>query len=737
MTATKTHRQHTRVLVRIDSHVTGAHDVSSDCVMMQTEKSVKQRGRFQLQLVPRRNYLNVIHPNDVVNIYVDPGDGVRGWVRLMFGYVDRIERAEITNPTGATSTVFSIIGSDFQKAIEQSSLYFNPFLRERLDARFNQLNLSGTSLRSSGITAHGTPADFVENFLQILLGFGQQWQLPKSYHQALKTRTSLKDLRRRRQQRSLKRLPPSLFKLLETVGIKRESIDESFDLILTKAFLNNVLSSNFSLEVFRKKQAKAAAILRGNSELLAYRAVLDATQADLPANINDLMDLTFIEALCVDGFVVSKSVWEAGSQTLAKYLYGNTNSLVNELFFDLRPVSLKGGLDDGPYSRKEDELGINVTGTEDMPAKGPAGVQYVPAVVFREYPYSTVHGFDLATITLLPGRDFDIDKFIPFAPIFAVNPNKPGRHIYNYKSELGLNGISPKVCDYPDDTKPVRHIDCVVIRNTDVRQSNLGRSDNDVWNVVSLYARNIGSLAAQYQFELTNFSPLLTPVSIQRHGLRARNETTQFANYSRGQADCSNVEGAVDNASVRRNLIRWQLLMDHWWQHNAEYLTGTIAMRAMPEIRAGYRLDWEDRNESYYVESVKNEWAFPGELSTSVQVSRGQRNDPFPSYIPPVFLRTDNSVDGTTSGNRGDTSRLGEFFPIKDTHATAGATNKAGPFSTAENELDKPRNSNRSGQAEYAYPMGPNKRGADNFPVPDRDGIGVGIDPITGRPFDV
>lgn len=720
----RTHRQNTRVLVRVDSHVNGTIDASRDCTLLSTEKTTKQRGRFQFQLIPRRNYLNLIHPNDVVNIYVDPGDGVRGWTRLMFGYVDRIERAETVNQQGAVSTVFSVIGSDFQKAIEQTSLYFNPHLRQRLDARFNKMNLAGTALRSAGIVAHGTPADFVENFLQILIGFGQQWQLPESYDFALRTRMNLKDLRKRRQQRALSRFPHALKELLPTIGIDPESIDRDFDLILEEAFLNNVKSVGSDEEKFRRKQDKAANILRGNSDLLAYRSVLDATKANLPAGLNDLLDLTFVEALCIDGYVSSKTVWEAGSQTLAKFLYGNTNAMVNELIFDLRPVSPKGGLENGVYSQAEDELGINVNGTPTVPGIGPAGVKYVPAVIFREYPFSVVQGFNIDQITLLTGEEHEVDKFIPFGPIFAINPDTEGRVVYNYKDDINLNGISPKTCDYPTDTKPVKHMDVVVIHNTDVRQANIGRSDNDIWNVMTMYARGFGELAKSFQYQLSNFSPLMSPVSIQRNGLRVRDETTSFGMYSRGSAGCSAVEGSVDSASVRRNLVRWQLLLDHWLQHNQEYLTGTIALRAMPEIRVGYRLDWWERSESYYVESVKNDWAYPGELSTSVQVSRGQRNDPFPAYIPPVFLSNDTSVDETTSGNRGDTSRLGDYFEVKDTHATTGATNAEGPFSATENELDKEPAANREGIAEYAYPHRSRRPNAaiNEFPDPANDG---------------
>src|SRR5688572_5652710 len=119
----KTVRQRTRAIVKVHSHVAGEVSLSNDVIRIQTSKSIKGAGHFQLHLVPRRNYFNYLFPNDVVNIYFDPGDGERGFVRTVMGYVDRVERQEMVDPqTGAMTTGYVVSGSDFLKAVERTDI---------------------------------------------------------------------------------------------------------------------------------------------------------------------------------------------------------------------------------------------------------------------------------------------------------------------------------------------------------------------------------------------------------------------------------------------------------------------------------------------------------------------------------------------------------------------------------------------------------------------------------------
>lgn len=111
----------------------------------------------------------------------------------------------------------------------------------------------------------------------------------------------------------------------------------------------------------------------------------------------------------------------------------------------------------------------------------------------------------------------------------------------------------------------------------------------------------------------------------------------------------------------RRQLGRWSLLQDHWFQHNLEYLNGTVACRPAPEIRVGYRLDLLERNLSFYVENVNHSWQYPDVMTTQLTVTRGQPNNPYPAYaLPP----TPGFPGAATARRRG--SRLAKYFTVPD-----------------------------------------------------------------------
>jgi hypothetical protein len=122
------------------------------------------------------------------------------------------------------------------------------------------------------------------------------------------------------------------------------------------------------------------------------------------------------------------------------------------------------------------------------------------------------------------------------------------------------------------------------------------------------------------------------------------------------------VKGTVDSGSTRRQILRWALLQDHWYQHNLEYLSGRIDMRGAPEIRVGYRLDIKERQMSFYVEGVNHSWSYPNNMSTNLQVSRGQANNPYPLYVYPYI----ENLGATDSQRRTARSRLATYFLTPD-----------------------------------------------------------------------
>lgn len=238
----ETHRQNTRVIIMVHSHQTlvsnGRIDCSPDAIDCQISKSIKGTGAASFTLVPRRNYLNLLFPNDVVNIYIDPGDGKRGFIRTFFGYIDRVSRTEQTGDQGQLTTNFHITCTDFMKAVEKTEIYFNPAFASRADliGAFGQSQLGGGhALRTSGIVAHGTPAQFVENLLQLLLGFGEQWVMPASYDT---TSDYLINARNARQQRAKGALPDDVKNQLRTAfntDVESIGLDKDVeDLIVSK-----------------------------------------------------------------------------------------------------------------------------------------------------------------------------------------------------------------------------------------------------------------------------------------------------------------------------------------------------------------------------------------------------------------------------------------------------------------------------------------------------------------------
>jgi len=126
----------------------------------------------------------------------------------------------------------------------------------------------------------------------------------------------------------------------------------------------------------------------------------------------------------------------------------------------------------------------------------------------------------------------------------------------------------------------------------------------------------------------------------------------------------------LDTVDTRRQLLRWGLLQDHWYQHNIEYISGQIVMRGAPEIRAGYRLDISDKRMSFYVDGVSHTWAFPGSMKTTLTVSRGQSNNPHPMYVLPAcgaFTPPDKREQRSVG------SRLGEFLVSPDPPSVSAA----------------------------------------------------------------
>jgi hypothetical protein len=644
------HDTRTRVIVIAHSHETGEVDVSRDVIGFETGKVTKRAGSMKLILSPGRNYLNVLFPNDLINFYIDTGEG-HGFVRTFFGYIDAVEESSVTfGAAGSERTVYVVECTDFQKAIEATSIYFNPGLRGRSDLvlhpEFSKSNVGGVALMTSGLILWGSPSEIVESLLTTMLGFGSQLELPESYPENTPVEWARRASIRRN---ALARLPSSARSHLpysESVGLTEdldpaEAIEDALRLKIAEA--NKTADE-------KTRRAKLEQLLSDDFSIAGLLKVLRRTADLAPRTLLDLLDLNFIEHHSVDGFTGNVGLSRT-SGTIAQVLYGYTNEMVNELLFDLRPVAAgqdsvygdairKNTYTSSPlaallttppgYSRDDDELGINTHGTTELRAEAPA-VQYVPAVSFREYPFSTAEGLDLSKFYIMDGQA-EVG-FLPFGPVFSQRPlnGRSGRAIYDYRNVSGTERLSRSFVNSAQDRLPIKHLDVVTIHTNETRSRSLRRSDAQVLNLINVL--DAGPTNLMWKFELLALMPVGNPVSISRHGLRYIELASR---YSMVPGDVTNLDR--DNAKSRRTLARWGLLFDHWHQHNAEYLAGNVVCRLRPDIRVGYRLDWEDRNESYYVDGVAHHGEYREGVwhtQTTLSLSRGQRNDPYPLYVPP------------------------------------------------------------------------------------------------------
>ena len=693
-------RQHSECKILIYSHIetpplNGQVDCSKDVIQCDTSKSIKGGGAATFVLVPRRNYLDYIFPNDYVHIYLNPGDG-RGFVRVFFGFVDRIERSIATEASGASITRFLVVCSDFTKAFDKTTIYFNPHLADRGDFVSQNFtgssNLTGTAIRTKGIRVWGTPADVVMAITQRLMGFGAQFAVPRKHP---RDQVVVDKSREKRLKNLVVGLQNDLIKLSDPDALKKlqEKTREEQALLVNRK-RNEALDM---LRVVLKNKEYAQTTPDELAQMIAYdpegfeydpdalkRALSEGRKIyDATGNLSllDLIDFSFVEYNAIDGSILSTQIWQTQG-SIWSIMNTWANDLVNELFCDLRPVGENDKFDHvtGGYSRKPDEASGNIDKSIYH------GIKMVPAIVMREYPFSTVESVqagDALITSVFENYDptFPLIQLIdpletwkqgPIAMtgfgsrggIFSQDPGKSGRKV------IQIQSLNP----WKIEEKATKHLDVVAISVQDIISEKIGRSDQDTVNLIEVYA-DLG-IGTHGKYITQDFQPIANPISIFRDGLRVRTYVSRFARWPSNTAK----EAGLDSPQSRYQTTRWALLLDHWYQHNKEYLNGTFSLRAFPEIRVGYRLDIKERAESYYVEAVNNTWTMTeagAMLQTSVTVSRGQRNDPYPVYVLPA-LKILGGIDA-----RNDKSRLANYFNTKNPKAVKAASIKFG-----EKDLD-------------------------------------------------
>ncbi len=902
---------HTKIKILVHSHMSPYPiDVSGYAETCSVSKTLKGAGKAQITLVASRNFLNEIFPNDYINIYFDTGSG-NGWTRTFFGYVDRISESYAVSDNGTPMSRYTLACSDFQKAVEQTQIYFNPHLANRRDLVASFIganNIGGLQLMMSGLTVTGSPADVVQSVILTLLGFGSQFILPASYVRSAGPYVRERQLDRANYLQST--LPQDVLRRIQDAGGFEAAVREAASRAEQAEAVRTANPQQRSdVLVSSTRSAIAESLGTSIEQTGQVLNIAGATSSTTLPTLLDIMDVfSFVESNAIDGHLTSATIWQQQGSVM-NFLMSHSHEHVNELFFDLRAVdAAQGSLSEGEYSRASDELGGNLPGSY-----GTAGVRYVPAMVMREYPFSTVRDIDGSNVSILDGSL----GVVPFGAIFSDRPGIPGRHVVTIPSiALSQRGTG---------SQAQKHLDVVTLSTKEVRSSDIGRSDHDHFNFTEFYSDHV--IGADARFFLSDLLPISTPVHIARHGLRVRSLSTNYARYGgetipsysspqeqqtedpaptpataptqilpedpnpedipstanwrglrfladkyaqllgvpvglnvyalartihseyalisdtvdpanlvpgwaainiartgrragggrqpfkqdaegndvfhttnifrgiapngvlgaigaggnrpqstarfpgdletveetqrfansgrfrlalnsaerelvlryfelarkmlRGDPDVADpaprgftvtfkhgspidstkvanfqrngheiyelppapgsdnetygvayvgeveeeevetttstptqetttqpASGQIDTSVTRSQVIRWALLHDHWYQHNLEYLSGSFMTRPAPEIRVGYRLDILERNLSFYVEGVSHNWHFPEVMSTNLQVTRGQPNNPYPVYVLPPFDQF-----GTPDHQRQLDSRLATFFP--------------------------------------------------------------------------
>jgi murein DD-endopeptidase MepM/ murein hydrolase activator NlpD len=561
-------RYHTTVRVLVHSHSQRAEDppidLSADVLSCTVGKTTKGVGQANLTVVPTRNYLNLLFPGDVVNIYFDISDN-SGWTRTFFGYVDLVEETYEVQETGTPRTAYRIVCSDFTKAFARTEIYFNPHIAGRPDLAVPDIaaaNIGGIIMLTRGIVMHGSPPDMVLNLLHLLFGFGSQMSLPENYRPRSLNLGRIRNLRRnyvfgrlgenvrreaaavggweRLRQRIVDEATADAQSLSENASDEEtlNATAERYDISTSEL---SSLNSESGAEGLRRVLTDRAVLRqffggdRPPLEAQGLRTIYESTHSQ-QVTLLDVVDLyTFVERRAMDGYHAGRSVYDQQGSVLS-IARNYSHEIMNELMFDLRPLSLPAEetnesysqlteslVDGSTFSLFDDEIGGNV-GAGDVPT----GIEYVPALVMREYPFSTISSIDAqnVNISLSRGRGGPAGAIgvLHFGAIFSDKPNVAGRHV------ITMPNINVADIDAGMGVSPARkHLDVAVISEKEITRTQFSRSDTDHFNLLEFWSDSV--LGEDMKFYMQDLLPIVTPIHIMRHGLRRRTLTTTFARY--------------------------------------------------------------------------------------------------------------------------------------------------------------------------------------------------------------
>ena len=190
----------------------------------------------------------------------------------------------------------------------------------------------------------------------------------------------------------------------------------------------------------------------------------------------------------------------------------------------------------------------------------------------------------------------------PAADFLALGPNSTAKE------------LEEEIKNAPKESWHV--LEFMTIRSADIVEESYYRGDQEITNILELF----GDINPDFEFQkaiVADKLPVITPISIQRSGVRVASNITSFIQHLL-------IGGPASHAWNAALGYRWVTMLDLWSQHNHELLSGSLTIKGMPGIRVGYRIDRPELRLSFYVESVGHEWTYPGSMITKLTVTRGQ-----------------------------------------------------------------------------------------------------------------
>jgi hypothetical protein len=189
-----------------------------------------------------------------------------------------------------------------------------------------------------------------------------------------------------------------------------------------------------------------------------------------------------------------------------------------------------------------------------------------------------------------------------------------------YGNQQDLVNLVPAVVlrQYPFFGTDWNNLTAVSVDRTEVINEDIGFSDSDVKNWIRPLDEPQQGQNSKGVIAIYDRVGAFVPDSVKRFGF-ARNENPTPYIFD---------PDAEDHPPIRDLIQKICGLMTVWHHSNERLANGTIELYHRPDIRIGYRLDYEDsENEEkvqYYIEGVQHSFNYPGRSSTSLTLTRGR-----------------------------------------------------------------------------------------------------------------